>query len=89
VLKAGLADALLLHVVPVLLEDGTALFEHLGGPIRLENMKAGPVPVRDPSQIPRREAASSRPVSKGQAVRFQKSACPPNCGDERRSPRGA
>jgi dihydrofolate reductase len=40
VLKAGLADELMLHVAPVLLADGTALFAHIGGPIQLENMEA-------------------------------------------------
>src|SRR6266849_8541786 len=39
VLKAGLADELLLHVAPVLLSDGTPLFEHLGEPIQLERME--------------------------------------------------
>ena len=39
VLKAGLADELLLHVARILLSDGTALFEHLGGPIQLERME--------------------------------------------------
>src|SRR5260370_38271707 len=38
VLKAGLADELLLHVASVLVSDGTPLFEHLGGPIQLERM---------------------------------------------------
>jgi dihydrofolate reductase len=38
-LSAGLADELLLHVAPVLLGAGTALFEHLGGPIQLERME--------------------------------------------------
>jgi len=40
VLKAGLADELLLHVAPVLLGDGTRLFQHIGGPIPLENVEA-------------------------------------------------
>jgi dihydrofolate reductase len=35
-LKAGLVDELYLHVAPVILADGTSLFEHLGGPIQLE-----------------------------------------------------
>jgi dihydrofolate reductase len=35
-LAAGLVDELFLHVAPVILNDGTPLFEHLGGPIRLE-----------------------------------------------------
>ena len=39
-LNAGLADELLLHVAPILLGDGTALFEHIDGPVRLENMEA-------------------------------------------------
>jgi dihydrofolate reductase len=36
ILRAGLADELLLHVAPLLLGDGTRLFEHVGGPIQLE-----------------------------------------------------
>jgi dihydrofolate reductase len=40
VLNAGLADELLLHVAPILLGDGTALFEHIDGPVQLENMEA-------------------------------------------------
>jgi len=40
VLNAGLADELLLHVAPVLLGDGTRLFQHIGGPVQLENMEA-------------------------------------------------
>ncbi len=39
-LNAGLADELLLHVAPVLLGDGTRLFQHIGGPVQLENMEA-------------------------------------------------
>jgi dihydrofolate reductase len=39
ILQAGLADELLLHVAPVLLGDGTRLFEHLGGRIPLERME--------------------------------------------------
>jgi dihydrofolate reductase len=35
-LAAGLADELFLHVAPVILNSGTRLFEHLGGPIQLE-----------------------------------------------------
>ena len=35
-LRAGLADELFLHVAPVILGCGTPLFDHLGGPIRLE-----------------------------------------------------
>jgi dihydrofolate reductase len=35
-LAAGLVDELFLHVAPVILTSGTRLFEHLGGPIRLE-----------------------------------------------------
>ena len=40
VLTAGLADELLLHVAPILLGDGTALFEHIDSPVQLENMEA-------------------------------------------------
>ncbi len=29
-----------LHVAPILLGDGTALFEHIGGPVQLESMEA-------------------------------------------------
>ncbi|TDD77634.1 dihydrofolate reductase family protein [Actinomadura rubrisoli] len=36
-LKAGLVDELFLHVAPVILGDGTPLFDHVGGPIRLES----------------------------------------------------
>ncbi len=39
-LNAELVDQLHLHVAPVLLGDGTALFAHLDGPIRLEQMEA-------------------------------------------------
>jgi dihydrofolate reductase len=39
-LNAGLVDQLRLHVAPVLLGDGTPLFAHLDGPIRLEHMEA-------------------------------------------------
>jgi dihydrofolate reductase len=35
-LAAGLVDELFLHVAPVILNGGTRLFEHLGGPIQLE-----------------------------------------------------
>ena len=35
-LRAGLVDELFLHVAPVILGHGTPLFEHLGGPIQLE-----------------------------------------------------
>jgi dihydrofolate reductase len=39
VLNAGLADELVLHVAPVLFGAGTPLFEHIGGPIRLERLE--------------------------------------------------
>ena len=35
-LAAGLVDELFLHLAPVILNSGTRLFEHLGGPIQLE-----------------------------------------------------
>ena len=35
-LAAGLVDELFLHFAPVILNSGTRLFEHLGGPIQLE-----------------------------------------------------
>ena len=35
-LAAGPVDELFLHVAPVILNSGTWLFEHLGGPIQLE-----------------------------------------------------
>ena len=35
-LAAGLVDELFLHVAPVILNGGTRLFDHLGGPIQLE-----------------------------------------------------
>jgi dihydrofolate reductase len=38
-LAAGLVDELFLHVAPVLLGDGTRLFEHLGGQVRLERIE--------------------------------------------------
>jgi dihydrofolate reductase len=38
-LAVGLVDELFLHVVPVLLGDGTRLFEHLGGPVPLERVE--------------------------------------------------
>jgi dihydrofolate reductase len=43
-LNAGLVDQLHLHVTPVLLGDGTPLFAHLDGPIRLEPMEAVTTP---------------------------------------------
>jgi dihydrofolate reductase len=39
-LNAGLVDQLHLHIAPVLLGAGTALFEHLGGPVQLEHIDA-------------------------------------------------
>jgi hypothetical protein len=39
ILEAGLADELLLHVAPVLLDSGTRLFEQLGGRIQLERLE--------------------------------------------------
>jgi dihydrofolate reductase len=36
--NALLADELLLYIAPVLLVAGTALFDHIGGRIRLERM---------------------------------------------------
>jgi dihydrofolate reductase len=39
-LNAKLVDQLHLHVAPVLLGDGTHLFAHLDGPIRLEQIEA-------------------------------------------------
>ncbi len=41
-LRAGLVDQLRLHVAPILLGAGTALFDHLDGPVHLER-----VDVRD------------------------------------------
>jgi dihydrofolate reductase len=35
-LKAGVVDELFLHVAPLILGEGTRLFDHLGGPIELE-----------------------------------------------------
>jgi dihydrofolate reductase len=35
-LAAGLVNELFLHVAPVILNGGTRLFEHLGGPVQLE-----------------------------------------------------
>ena len=37
-LNAGLLDQICLHVVPVLLGDGTPLFAHLRDPIKLEQL---------------------------------------------------
>ena len=39
ILRAGLADELLLHVAPVLLGEGTRLFDQLGAPIQLERLE--------------------------------------------------
>lgn len=39
-LAAGLLDGLTIHLVPVLLGDGTRLFDHLGGQVRLERTDA-------------------------------------------------
>jgi dihydrofolate reductase len=39
-LKAGLCDEVLIHLAPHLLGDGVRLFDHLGGPVRLEKISA-------------------------------------------------
>jgi len=39
-LKAGLRDEILIHLAPHLLGDGVRLFDHLGGPVRLEKTSA-------------------------------------------------
>lgn len=38
-LAAGLMDEIQIHLVPALLGGGTRLFEHLGGPVRLERIQ--------------------------------------------------
>jgi dihydrofolate reductase len=35
-LAAGLLDEIQIHLAPILLGGGTRLFDHLGGPVRLE-----------------------------------------------------
>jgi len=37
-LKAGLLDEIQLSVVPYLLGGGVRLFDHIGGPVRLETL---------------------------------------------------
>jgi len=44
-LQAGLCDEILIHLAPCLLGDGVRLFEHLGGPVRLEKVSATDGPL--------------------------------------------
>jgi dihydrofolate reductase len=43
-LRAGLLDEIQLAVVPVLLGSGVRLFDHLGGPVRLEKLRVVDAP---------------------------------------------
>jgi dihydrofolate reductase len=44
-LKAGLCDEILIHLAPHILGDGVRLFDHLGGPVRLEKISAADGPL--------------------------------------------
>jgi dihydrofolate reductase len=44
-LKAGLCDEILIHLAPHMLGDGVRLFDHLGGPVRLEKISAADGPL--------------------------------------------
>ena len=44
-LKAGLCDEILIHLAPYLIGDGVRLFDHLGGPVRLEKTSAADGPL--------------------------------------------
>lgn len=43
-LRAGLLDEVQIHLVPVLLGSGTRLFDHLGGSVRLEQVRVVDAP---------------------------------------------
>jgi dihydrofolate reductase len=44
-LKAGLCDEILIHLASYLLGGGVRLFDHLGGPVRLEKIAAHDGPL--------------------------------------------
>ena len=70
-LRAGLLDEIQLSLVPMLLGGGVRLFDHIGGPVRLEIVQRAGRTGRDPPQVSSRRAldeASGRPI-RGSAPR--------------------